>query len=128
MTREAIKFFENLISETERVLADRPEMLREVETVLPYYRSAIEALSQIEELQRKIDIDHAEYTNLWAENQRLKQEKPKGRWKLLDECANAGVYCSVCYKKVYRNDYANVKAKSNFCPNCGASMRGSEQE
>ena len=44
MTREAIKFFEDLISETERVLANRPEKLREVETVLPYYRMAIKAL------------------------------------------------------------------------------------
>ena len=52
MTKETIKFFEHLISETERVLADRPEKLREVETVLPYYRMAIEAL----------------------------QERPKGRW------------------------------------------------
>ena len=30
-----------------------------------------------------------------------------GRWFLLDECSNAGVYCSVCNKKVYKTNYAN---------------------
>lgn len=45
-----------------------------------------------------------------------------GHWELLDECSNAGVYCSVCHKKVYKIDYANQKIKSNYCPNCGARM------
>lgn len=45
-----------------------------------------------------------------------------GHWKLLDECSNAGVYCSVCHKKVYRTDYANQKIKSKYCPNCGSIM------
>ena len=45
-----------------------------------------------------------------------------GHWKLLDECSNAGVYCSVCSKKVYRTDYANQKIKSKYCPNCGSVM------
>ena len=45
-----------------------------------------------------------------------------GSWFLLDECANAGVYCSVCHKKVYKIDYANQRIKSKYCPNCGAIM------
>lgn len=49
-----------------------------------------------------------------------------GRWIELDECANEGVYCSVCHKKVYKIDYAwsnnPVKMKSPYCPNCGARM------
>ena len=51
-------------------------------------------------------------------------EIKRGEWLLLDECANRGVYCSVCHKKVYKTDYANQKIKSNYCPNCGADMRG----
>ena len=47
-----------------------------------------------------------------------------GEWHLLDECANEGVYCSRCLKKVYRTEYANQKVKSKFCPNCGAKMEG----
>lgn len=52
------------------------------------------------------------------------KENVHGHWFLLDECANAGVYCSVCHKKVYTEHYANVKLKSKFCPNCGAIMDG----
>ena len=50
-----------------------------------------------------------------------------GEWFLLNDCANAGVYCSVCHKKVYREQYANVKEKSKFCPNCGAKMDGGKE-
>lgn len=49
-------------------------------------------------------------------------EVKHGKWFLLDECSNEGVYCSVCSKKVYKKDYANQKLKSNYCPNCGAKM------
>lgn len=45
-----------------------------------------------------------------------------GYWLLLDECANSGVYCSHCHKKVYKEQYANQKIKSKYCPNCGAKM------
>ena len=29
-----------------------------------------------------------------------------GYWVSLTDCSNAGVYCSVCHKKVYKEDYA----------------------
>ena len=35
-------------------------------------------------------------------------------WFLLDDCANEGVYCSACTKKVYKTDYANQKLKSKY--------------
>ena len=47
-----------------------------------------------------------------------------GRWVLLDDCSNEGVYCSACHKKVYKVCYANQQIKSKFCPNCGAKMDG----
>ena len=50
-----------------------------------------------------------------------------GHWVALDECANEGVYCSVCNKKVYKLNYANQKLKSKYCPNCGAIMDGKEE-
>ena len=69
--------------------------------------------------------DVAEETlNQQAENVKDWKHVAHGRWIVLDECANAGVYCSVCNKKVYKECYANVKAKSNYCPHCGADMRG----
>ena len=57
----------------------------------------------------------------------LEQNEVKhGHWALLDECSNAGVYCSVCHKKVYKEDYAwcnrKNKLRSDYCPHCGAKM------
>ena len=49
-----------------------------------------------------------------------------GRWISLTDCSNAGVYCSICHKKVYKEDYAwcnrKNKVRSPYCPNCGAKM------
>ena len=49
-----------------------------------------------------------------------------GYWVSLTDCANAGVYCSVCHKKVYKEDYAwcnrKNKLRSYYCPHCGAKM------
>ena len=52
--------------------------------------------------------------------------KKHGYWYALDECANEGVYCSVCNKKVYKLNYANQKLKSKYYHNCGAIMDGKE--
>ena len=46
----------------------------------------------------------------------------RGEWIILDECANEGLYCKRCNKKVYRIEYANEKMKSPFCPHCGAAQ------
>ena len=49
-----------------------------------------------------------------------------GIWISLTDCSNAGAYCSVCQKKVYKEDYAicnrKNKLRSDYCPNCGAKM------
>ena len=55
-----------------------------------------------------------------------------GHWISLTECANEGVYCSICKKKIWQSDYARCskksrnKLRSNYCPNCGAKMDGSK--
>ena len=55
-----------------------------------------------------------------------------GRWISLTDCSNAGVYCSVCHKKIYKEDYAicnrKNKLRSDYCPNCGAKMDGELNE
>ena len=49
-----------------------------------------------------------------------------GYWVSVTDCANAGVYCSVCHKKVYKEDYAwcnrKNKLRSDYCPHCGSKM------
>ena len=47
-----------------------------------------------------------------------------GKWNAIDECANSGVYCSVCHRKIFKECYGNCKLRSNYCPNCGAKMDG----
>lgn len=54
------------------------------------------------------------------------QKEEKGHWIVFDECANEGVYCSKCHKKVYKKQYANQALKSEFCPGCGSIMDGKE--
>jgi hypothetical protein len=46
-----------------------------------------------------------------------------GKWILLEECANAGYYCSECRKRVVREGWSGTVRKIKFCPNCGADMR-----
>ena len=54
------------------------------------------------------------------------EQKPRGHWISLTDCANAGVYCSECGKKVWKEDCAwcnrKNKIRSKYCPNCGARM------
>ena len=94
MTREekAKQFFEDLISETNRVLADRPDKLHEVKCVITYYEAAIEAL----------------------------QERPKGRCRF---CKDMDIINElVCY--LPKENGSAVDVPINFCPKCGADMKG----
>lgn len=91
-----------------------------------YLISDVKAIPSEEPCEDAI-IREAERTNLLIEDcirrmPPVTPQRPTGEWFLLDDCANEGVYCSVCHKKVYKRDYANQKLKSKFCPNCGARM------
>ena len=50
-----------------------------------------------------------------------------GAWYLLDDCANAGLYCSACSKRVHREEFAYKKLRSKYCPHCGALMDGGNE-
>lgn len=76
---------------------------------------------EIAALKCELDKVRKENADLKINNNDLVVIK-HGKWQVLDNCSNEGVYCSVCQKKVYRKSYANQKVKSNFCPNCGAKM------
>ena len=87
-----------------------------------------EAISHAKEMSKQDTICEEcqkEHTQLaiWLEELKILRTTMKhGKWQVLDNCSNEGVYCSVCQKKVYRKSYANQKVKLNFCPNCGAKM------
>ena len=50
-----------------------------------------------------------------------------GKWYMLDDCANAGLYCSACSRRVHREEFAYKKLKSKYCPHCGARMDGGHE-
>ena len=50
-----------------------------------------------------------------------------GQWYMLDDCANAGLYCSACSRRVHREEFAYKKLKSKYCPHCGAKMDGATE-
>lgn len=47
-------------------------------------------------------------------------ERPMGEW-LARDCVFGVVYCSECGYELRQND-------TNYCPNCGADMRGEQNE
>ena len=53
----------------------------------------------------------------------------RGKWHILDECANEGIYCDVCHKKVFKYDFSNTMKWRDFkyCPHCGTPMEGEEE-
>lgn len=53
-------------------------------------------------------------------------QRPKGHWDMVIESSNDGYYCSKCHKKV-ADIGQNIK-KFKFCYNCGADMRGNDNE
>ena len=72
-----------------------------------------------------LEFEEAEYlADYLVKNGVMVQEF--GHWVSLTDCANAGVYCSVCHKKVYKEDYAwcnrKNKLRSDYCPHYGAKM------
>ena len=46
-----------------------------------------------------------------------------GHWVVLENCSNAGVYCSECNTKIF-DHYPMKKKYSYFCPHCGTRMEG----
>lgn len=58
---------------------------------------------EVQEIRRKVA------------RQFISNKRPKGEWKSI----GYGFFCSICH---------NYHENSNFCPECGADMRGKENE
>lgn len=57
-------------------------------------------------------------------------ERKKGKWQITDAYPH-NVYCSECHKKFAQTHWAVWEDGSlprNFCPNCGADMRGERDD
>lgn len=54
-------------------------------------------------------------------------ERPKGKWIMFDDEANA--YCCNQCNEVFYLEYGNPKNNGyRYCPNCGAEMSGGEED
>lgn len=65
---------------------------------------------------------HCEAEALYTAGYRKQKE---GEWKYNEDCDC--FVCSVCGNSAL-NNYRGLSVNSNFCPNCGAHMRGGENE
>ena len=63
--------------------------------------------------------------NLLLDALKLLKEQEIGHWVVLENCSNAGVYCSECHRKIF-DHYPMRKQLSYFCPHCGTRMEGQE--
>lgn len=55
----------------------------------------------------------------------IEPERKKGKWIIKGEYID----CSVCgHEKWSRVPYENLVKRFNFCPNCGADMRGDQND
>ena len=102
------------------------------------------SVEEFMEQYKMTDTDHVysngtEYVPIYRMKQWFEHVNPcdfqsvrHGRWISLTDCSNAGVYCSVCHKKVYKEDYAicnrKNKLRSDYCPNCGVKLDGERKE
>ena len=58
-----------------------------------------------EQIQEAVEKAKSEVVK---ELQSAEPERKTGRWHKLDDCANEGVYCSKCHKKVFPVDFSNT--------------------
>jgi hypothetical protein len=55
--------------------------------------------------------------------------REKGEWEIrVDDFDNEYMLCPVCREEFYDGDNDTVDRTPNFCPNCGADMRGVKSE
>ena len=64
----------------------------------------------------------------------IEPERKKGKWSEAERLKSEVFYCSVCGRRAYhpwvgsRKDERKNVCRYNFCPNCGADMRGEEDD
>lgn len=123
----------------------RTDFKCESETMVDFCNTIIKALEQEpcdDAISRQAAIDaadRADYTGLAVEDVKnvtdevvkeikklpsAQPKRPKGHW-IID---GHHIQCSVCAETMCNTDREGDKIPMNFCPNCGADMRGEQDE
>lgn len=89
---------------------------------------AIEALSVRPKVNAELKADwlKRQYEIVIEENKRLKADRQKGKWNdtpfgSLRTCSNCGYFCTPTLAYQTQDVY-------NYCPNCGAKMKKTEND
>lgn len=115
--------YRNPKNDTEK---DRNEALDMAISALSEQKSPKERMEQL----YLVESLKEDFENLIKENERLRnalsenkeESRPKGEW---DVNCQGIVFCSKCKKVINHNyDIDYMESHFNFCPNCGADMRG----
>lgn len=113
--------FHNKLFDIVRVFKARNDCVHALDAL--FYDGNLELIWERKEIKRMTTEEmRQKLEEMTGDKIEVKSNRRIGQWFSLDECSNSGVYCSICGKKVYKEEYANQKIKSKFCPNCGAIM------
>ncbi len=92
------------------------------ETIKKHYGKKVFAVISIEKGKDNYEYHSSEYGELLPV-----ESRPKGKWKETEAFPH-WLYCDQCFKRIVPNVnwISEYNIPTNYCPNCGADMRGEE--
>lgn len=120
----------DLLKGLEQSLDDYCELNDEGKTAFGMAITALEVFGNSEQLP-SAQPDLSSYSDkLWrAAYERGKAEaRMRGRWVEVTDGTRIWKVCDQCGEKPLWNEWRTDRCESNFCPNCGAYMRGERDE
>ena len=82
----------------------------------------------IAEAAKKCANEHRQLAEWLRELKRFRKSAPKGEWEIFAQGWHAIRRCSNCKWTQSYSDSKYIGYKYNFCPNCGADMKGEQNE
>ena len=127
MTREEAKrVLKTHLEHWQRLTKEKICTKQEGAETISAFDMAIEALKQ-EPITDRIEYgtDGNSYKLTISNGKEFKQEPKTGHW-IVDERpeSNREIICTNCEQPIFKYHNLDFDYRPNFCPNCGADMRG----